>query len=321
MDNNPQATISQILPGFVEYMAVERQFSPATVKKYHDNVRWFVRDVGNLGIQDLCLTDFISLKTRMTERGARAARIAGVIFAVKGLLIYARDYLGLSVLDLKSIKAPREARREVVYLTEAEIDQFMHGIYLHTPLTHRDHLAGYCFRALVEILLASGMRISEALALNRDSIDGENREALIVGKGNKERTVFFTPRSLKWLERYLARRSDTGQAMFASTSGCRLTVAGVETTFRRVSQRAGMEKSVTPHMLRHTAATNLLHKGCPVGFIKEVLGHQRLETTCRFYLGMLNKVDTKKAFDSYMIYNSAETDPTCPRLPPDPNLH
>ncbi len=83
--------------------------------------------------------------------------------------------------------------------------------------------------------------------------------------------------------------------------GRRLTVNGVQQTFQRTVKRAKLAKRVTPHTLRHTAATLLLRNGCPIGYIKEVLGHSRLETTCRYYLGVLDKVDTKRAFDQYML--------------------
>ena len=74
MDNTPQPTISELVPGFIEYLSVERRFSPATVKKYHDNVNWFRRDVGDMAVTEIRLEHFISLKARMAARGARAAR-------------------------------------------------------------------------------------------------------------------------------------------------------------------------------------------------------------------------------------------------------
>ncbi len=134
---------------------------------------------------------------------------------------------------------------------------------------------GYCYRSLVETLATTAVRISEVLALNRDSIDVEKREARIIGKGNKERTVFFTVQAIQWIQRYLALRRDSNATMFASSSGSRLLVNSVESMFRRLRMRAGLEKPVPPHVLRHTAATNLLRNGCPLGHIKEVLGHER----------------------------------------------
>ena len=79
-----------------------------------------------------------------------------------------------------------------------------------------------------------------------------------------------------------------------------------ERTNATVLSRIG--KRVTPHILRHTAATNLLQRGCPVGHIKEILGHQNLETTCRFYLGQLTKAEVRRAFDTYMHYEAPISD-------------
>jgi site-specific recombinase XerD len=290
----------------MEYMRAERRFSTNTVERYRYNVNCFRRDVGDLLLVEIKPTHFIALKSRMNERGARASRIAGVIFAMKSLLTFARDFLGIAVLDLKNIAVPREPRRDVLYLTDDEVAQFLAAIKLESTWLRQPHIAGYCYRALVETLLASGMRISEALSLNRDSINVAAREAVIIGKGNRQRTVFFTPRALEWIRRYLDVRRDSNRALFvAVANGHRLRPGAVELMFRRLSRAARMEKNVTPHVLRHTTATKLLHRGCPVGFIKEVLGHQRLETTCHFYLGALSKADTKKAFESYMT--DAET--------------
>jgi integrase/recombinase XerD len=307
MDKQPQATISDILPGFIEYMSVERRFSRSTIAKYRANVGWFVRDVGNLAIRDIRLEHFVALKSRMDARGAREARMASLIFAMKSLLVYARDVLGIQVVDIRKIRARRSPRREVMYLSSDEIQQFVAAIPLQALWTQQPRVSGYCFRALVEMLLTSGMRISEALGLDRSSVDYAKREAVIIGKGNKQRTVFFTEVALEWLRQYLALRKDSNPALFVTGTGRRLQVSQAEAMCRRISRRAQLEKHVTPHMLRHTAATRLLQNGCPIGFIKEVLGHERLETTCRFYLGVLDKADTKKAFQTYMRYDNDRT--------------
>ena len=124
------------------------------------------------------------------------------------------------------------------------------------------------------------------------------------GKGNKQRTVFFTERAITWINRYLALRNDTNQPLFTCTNGRRLRVGNVQAMFRRINAPLfkSLGKRVTPHILRHTAATNLLQRGCPIGHIKEILGHQNLETTCRFYLGQLTKAEVRRAFDAYMHY-------------------
>ncbi len=287
-------TIMALVPGFCEYMAAERHLSPKTIRGYHEAVRFFVKLMDDVPITALRLPHFITLKSRMLQRHAGESRIASVLNAVKCFLVYARDIHQLSVLDITSIKAPRVPRRQVAYLTPDEVRLFTEAIPLRA-WSGKPRRSGYCFRALVETLLATGMRITEALNLDRESIDRVRQEAVIIGKGNKQRTVFFTERALQWVDSYLALRTDSEPALFVSLKNTRLTLDTVEPMFRRIRRWSGLDKAATPHMLRHTAATNLLRNGCPIGHIKEILGHENLMTTCRYYLGILDKVETKRA--------------------------
>ncbi len=157
------------------------------------------------------------------------------------------------------------------------------------------------FRALVEVLLGTGMRISEALSVKRTDVKFDTGEARIIGKGNKERIVFFTPRSLAWIKEYISRRSDNSEWLFVIPGGKQTDINTVHTRFRRIRARSGLLKAVTPHILRHTCATTLLFNGCPIGFIKEVLGHDRLETTCKYYLGV-DKTAAKAAHRQYLTF-------------------
>jgi integrase/recombinase XerD len=154
------------------------------------------------------------------------------------------------------------------------------------------------------------MRISEALSLNRDSIDFARREARVIGKGNRERVVFFTDRSLRWIQTYLKSREDDAEPLFVCQNGRdRLKRDDLWRYFERHRKQAGIRKRLTPHILRHTAATQLLFNGCPVGHIKSILGHERLETTCRYYLG-LDTRQAKEAHQRYLSYEVRETEPS-----------
>jgi integrase/recombinase XerD len=153
------------------------------------------------------------------------------------------------------------------------------------------------FRALVEVLLGTGARISEILALDRRDIDFQRREAKTIGEGNKQRVLFFTVRALEWLQRYLSRRRDDEEALFVTRGDRphRLAYDAVKHVFKHVTRRAHLSKKVSAHILRHTMATTLLFNGCPIGHIKELLGHERLDTTCRYYLA----IDVRAAKDAH----------------------
>src|SRR5262249_1114668 len=162
------------------------------------------------------------------------------------------------------------------YLTNAEIVAMRENIDI-------SRILGVRTRALFEALLATGMRISEALSLNSDSIDFQARDATIVGKGGKPRTVFFTDDSLKWIRRYLALRLDEHPALFVTsgTPSRRLRRGDIPQFFKVPARLAGIEKQVTPHLLRHTFCTNLRNNGADISLIKDLAGHADIHTTAR----------------------------------------
>src|SRR5438132_144176 len=150
------------------------------------------------------------------------------------------------------------------------------------------------------------MRFGEALSLDRQATDFQNRAAKIVGKGNRQRTVFSTDRALFWIRAYLKARNTEHPALFVCQDGLsRLKRADMWRPFRRYRKIAGINKPVTPHLLRHTAATQLLFNGCPIGHIKEILGHERLETTCRYYLGLDHRA-AKAAHQRFLVYSRSD---------------
>jgi integrase/recombinase XerD len=285
--------ISTLVNDFLEYSRYELNFSPQTVIKYRESLGWFVRDIGDKDITMLTVSDFVRLKKVMMERGAGHSRIASVVFATKSFLNYCRNFLKLDTLEPKQIRPPKRLRREVIFLTKDEIETFVGTIGDKTMTDLR-------FRAIVETILGTGMRISEVLSLNRKDINWGNKEAKIIGKGNKERRVFFTDRALKWIAKYLERRHDSCEALFVTKGDPqRLTSGDMWRFFKEHRIKSKIDKKITPHILRHTVATNLVFNGCPLVHVKEILGHERLDTTCRYYLG-IDKELAKKAHDQYL---------------------
>lgn len=290
-------TISQLMESFLEYARYELNFSPQTIIKYRDSLRCFMRDIGDKPVEDLEVQDFVHLKKVMMDRGASPARISSVIYAMRSFLSYCQTFLKLSTLAPKQIRPPKRYRREVIFLTREEIERFIKTINVKT-------WNGFRFRVLVEVLLGTGMRIGEVLSLNRKNINWNRKEAKIVGKGNKERRVFFTQRSLDWLRRYLESRDDSHEAVFITKKPfARLHRDDIWRFFDRHRKLAKIDKKLTPHILRHTVATNLVFNGCPIVHVKEILGHERLDTTCKYYLGV-DKEQAKKAHRQYLNFVS-----------------
>jgi len=292
---NSSKKMSELLPGFLEYARYELNFSPQTIKKYGKSLEYFIRDIGDKPVEQYEVQEFVHLKKLMTDRGNCETTIAGVVYAVRSFMTYCSGFLSLDVLAVKQIRPPRRFKREVIFLNKEEIEAFIATIDLNKWNEFR-------FRVLVEVLLGTGMRIGEVLSLNRKMIDWEKREAKVVGKGNKERTVFFTQRSLDWITKYLEKRKDTHEAIFVTRGPInRLDRNDIWRFFDRHRKLAKINKKITPHILRHTVATNLVFNGCPLVHVKEILGHERLDTTCKYYLGV-DKEKAKKAHKQFLNF-------------------
>jgi site-specific recombinase XerD len=299
--NSPSPRLSQAAKQFLDYARVELQFRPQTIEKYQYCLGRVQRALGDRPVTEITAKDITALKSGMLARSNSVCWQVIMLAATKRLLSYCRDRLDLAVLEPEAIIIPKRPRREVIFLTAPEVERFVSAIPLVTS-KDQPHRQGLRFRALVETLLGSAMRIGELLSLDRSSIDFEREEARVIGKGNKERIVFFTDRALYWLKRYLEIRNDDSRALFVSQNGqSRLSRTDIWRPFHRYRILAGLNKPVRPHLLRHTAATQLLFNGCPVGHIKEILGHERLETTCRYYLG-LDRRAAKLAHHQYLVY-------------------
>lgn len=296
VDAHESNQISALLDGFFDYALYELNFSPQTIIKYRDSLNWVIRDIGDKDVEKIEMQDIVTLKKKMIERGVGDARKASIVYSLRSFFAYCRDFHKLKTLSPKKIRPPKRKRREVIFLTKEEIDAFIETIDVKK-------WNGLRFRALVEVLLGTGMRIGEVLSLNRNDILWRKKEAKIIGKGDKERRVFFTQKSINWLRRYLESRHDHHDALFITRKPIgRLNRDDVSRFFCRHRKLARIDKKLTPHILRHTVATNLVFNGCPIVHVKEILGHDRLDTTCKYYLGV-DKAKAKKAHREFLNFN------------------
>ncbi len=132
--------------------------------------------------------------------------------------------------------------------------------------------------AISALFFYSGIRLSELERLNRDSLDFENGEFKVLGKGGGERVCIFSPYAYEKVQKYLAKRTDTNEAMFYSRESNRLSKRQIQATITKAIKRA-TGKHMTPHNLRHSAAMHLLAKGVPLNIIQVFLGHKSISTT------------------------------------------
>ena len=153
--------------------------------------------------------------------------------------------------------------------------------------------------AMIDLLASTGMRVGEMVLLNREDINFTERECVVLGKGDKERMVYFDARTKIHLRNYLDSRSDNNQALFVSLRfpHNRLLIGGVELRLREMGKRLGINK-VHPHKFRRTLATMAIDKGMPIEQLQRLLGHQRIDTTLQY--AMVKQSNVKIAHRKYI---------------------
>lgn len=153
--------------------------------------------------------------------------------------------------------------------------------------------------ALIDILASTGMRVGELVLLNRTDINFSERECIVLGKGNKERIVYFDARTKIHLQSYLAERSDSNHALFVSLRQphTRLTIGGIESRLKKLGEKLGLPK-IHPHKFRRTLATMAIDKGMPIEQLQSLLGHQRIDTTLQY--AMVKQSNVKFAHRKYL---------------------
>jgi len=158
-----------------------------------------------------------------------------------------------------------------------------------------------CLRdlAIIDMLSSTGMRVGELVKLNRSDVDFINRECIVLGKGNKQRKVYFDARTKIHLQNYLNSRTDTNEALFVSLQKPfnRLLISGVEIRLRALGRKLELNK-VHPHKFRRTLATMAIDKGMPIEQVQQLLGHQSVDTTLQY--AMVNQNNVKLSHRKYI---------------------
>lgn len=152
---------------------------------------------------------------------------------------------------------------------------------------------------IIEMLTSTGVRVGELVKLNRSDIDFTERSCIVLGKGNKEREVYFDARTKLHLHEYLQQRTDSDTALFVSKNAphTRLTIGAIQRIVRNLGQEAEIAK-VHPHKFRRTLATRAIDKGMPIEQVQRLLGHQKIETTMHY--AMVNQSNVKIAHRKFI---------------------
>lgn len=205
-----------------------------------------------------------------TTRGLKPCTINSIMSCLKAFFTWLEyeEYIPKNpTIKLKPFKTPKRIRKS---LTVEELEKL------------RDACKTSRERSLVEFLFSTGLRVSEVVQTNIDDLHfGDNNSLRVIGKGDKEREVYFSPKAKLYLEKYIAGRMDNSPALFVSKRYpySRIGARSIEKEIAKIAERAGFRKPVFPHLLRHTMATLAIQSGAKLTTIQHLLGHEDPSTT------------------------------------------
>jgi integrase/recombinase XerD len=289
--------VQDAYPLFMAHGRAERQYAKETLGKLKDCFQsWILPQFGDRRAADISRIDILAFRSKMTDAKLGANRQYSILMVLRMFLKFCRQVLRLDCLDPNEIHLPQRPKPHVEYLTNEDVEQIREAI----PITT---FTGLRLRVLVEVLLTTGLRISEALSLDRTPFEEGKVETEIIGKGSKPRRVFFSAATLTWVKKFLYYRSDSFPAVFVTTGiPRRLDRSDISKFFKALRVKAGISKSLTPHILRHTYCTNLLQNGADITYIKELAGHSDIQTTAKYYLGV-DRDALRNVVDKYLNYD------------------
>ncbi len=270
------AAWNQIINEYLESLFFEKNYSPNTIASYRSDLLAFAATV-DVAPEQVTPHRIRSYLGKIYSNDASKSTIARKLSAIRMLYRYMTRMRKLESTPAGHLHGPRLDRRLPAFLYVEEMHQLLLVPRLDQPIGLRD-------RALLELLYATGLRVSECVGLDVEQVRPQAGAFYVIGKGNKERVALFGNQAAMALEAYLERGRprlvrDREQALFVNRFGTRLSDRSVRRSIDRYVQELALHKHVTPHTFRHSFATHMLEGGADLRVVQELLGHQSLSST------------------------------------------
>ena len=269
-----------LLDAYLDHLRVERGLSENSLDGYGRDLhklRLFAHERGQplaaLGQGDVA--EFIQ---SLHGRGLAARSVARAVHALRGFYRFAQREGRLQADPMENLRAPRVVKPLPRFLTPRQVDALLGAPDTHTPLGLRD-------RAVLEVFYATGLRVSELIRLRPSDVDLDVGLLTCMGKGRKERLVPLGREACRWITAYLRdvrprlAKGRGASELFLSNRSRRFSRMGLWGLVRRHARTAGVERTLTPHVLRHSFATHLLERGADLRALQAMLGHADISTT------------------------------------------
>jgi len=270
-----------MLEEFLIYLGSERGLSPNTLKAYESDIRLFLQDRPSLGI--ITQQDLFAFLERLQREGYHQNSMSRICVSLKLFLRYLQREGIIKENASELWEGPKLQSVLPTVLSEKEVALLLEKTEAGLNL------------AILEFLYATGIRVSELCQLNL--IDVDDASVRVKGKGGKERLVPIAKRTVSVLDSYLATRKGGSSSLFVTPKGSRVNRQFVWNLVKTAALKAGIEKTVSPHTLRHSYATHLLENGADLRIIQELLGHSSISTTDRYT--HVSRKHLKEAFHKF----------------------
>lgn len=280
-------SLDQLIQQFLEYLEIERGRSALTVRNYHFYLQRFSEwaDSPAPSTIDLEMLRKYRLHLNRDLEGRDDVNLKKStqnyhLIALRSFLKYLAK-IDVKTLAPEKIELAKQGTRHIEFLEEDELERFRRA-----PL-NADGLIGLRDKAIIEMLFSTGLRVSELSKLEIEQINLKRDEFTVKGKGSKHRVVFMSDEARSALQNYLHARQDTSPYLFVGHDRAKasrgtpsaLTPRSIQRIVEKYARVAGITKKITPHVLRHTYATDLLRNGADIRSVQAMLGHESITTT------------------------------------------
>lgn len=299
--------LSKAIIEFLEHAEITRNQSKKTIENYNHYLGRFVKWYGEKKeVESVTAADVQSFRLYLNrledENGGQLLTIKTQNYHIIALRAFLKYCIrnDMETLSPEKIDLSKIPERTVEYLNRDELERLFEAVTLYGGRGSNGRLRMLRDRAIMETLYSTGLRVSELARLNRNQVDLDRREFMVRGKGRKTRIVFLSDRAVESISEYLKAREDNFDPLFLNyrhgkkgediTTGekRRLSTVMIEYLVRGYARHAGIIKKVTPHVLRHSFATELLINGADIRSVQEMLGHASITTT-QIYTHITNK--------------------------------
>lgn len=290
--------INESLEFFIKYLRTERGVSEITVKNYREDFKIFLENFPDIKdtaeLEGGMLQEFVINQDELARSSSTILRRFSFL---KNYFSFLQDE-NLFEGELPQVDKPKSSKRLPFVLSNEEVDEL-----LDAPDITKDN--GMRDKAMLELMYATGLRVSELLSLQFKNVNMQNSMIKVYGKGNKERNVPISDFAMEYLRKYIdgPRKRNIGakktQLIFLNRDGKEISRTYFYMQIKRYAEQKGIDNSVSPHTLRHCFATHLLENGASLRAVQEMLGHANVATT-----QIYTEVSSKRIMSAYDLYAS-----------------